>query len=88
MAEMLGKSLGKGGGKGVSSQLGIRALRLESEWTGEHPFHVRTKFGFNLPPVALRGHHWPQVSVPLLPYLYCTVKSVRFASWQGFLSRD
>lgn len=44
----------------MSSRLSIRALRLESEWTGEHPVHVGGKFGFNLPPAALRIHPWLQ----------------------------
>lgn len=44
----------------MSSRLSIRALMLESEWTGEHPFHVGGKIGFNLPPVALRLHPWLQ----------------------------
>lgn len=53
--EVSGKKQGKG-----SCRLCIRALRHESEWTGEYPFHVTAKFGFHLPPAALRMHPWPQ----------------------------
>lgn len=53
---MLEKSLGEGREKGVSSGAVIRVFRHESEWMGEHLFHVRVKFGFHLLPAALRMH--------------------------------